>query len=241
MQKNFYDKLKGIQSQIWRGLSLFGKVTIIKSLLLPKVLYISSILPSPLEFTKALQSIIYNFLWKGPDKIARTAVINDFEFGGLKVTDFTTSIMSLRLSWIGRFLSDNFYPWKAYLLHLLKPFGGEFFLHCDYNINDYNISPIFYKEMLHWWSDFRSRFDLVSLRETIIWNNHNIRVNGKPLFYNNYNSANIVLLSDLKFDLSNTESFNLAKHNGLKDSIFLTLDWCSLRYTKSSKNSMPRN
>jgi len=132
VQKNFYDKLRGIKSQIrlwsWRGLSLFGKVTIIKSLLLPKVLYISSILPSPLEFIKAFQTIIYNFLWKGPDKIARTAVINDFEFGGSKVTDLTTSIMSLRLSWIGRFLSDDFYPWKAYLLHLLKPFGRELFL-----------------------------------------------------------------------------------------------------------------
>ena len=46
-------------------------------------------------------------------------------------------------------------------------------------------------------------------------------------FYNNYNSANIVLLSDLKFDLSNTESFNLAKHNGLKDSNFLT--WTGAR------------
>ena len=180
-----------------------------------------------MEFIKALQTIIYNFLWKGPDKIARTAVINDFEFGGLKVTDLATSIMSLRLSWIGIFLSDNFYPWKAYLLHLLKPFGRELFLYCDYNINDYNISPIFYKEMLHWWSDFRSRFDLVSLRETIIWNNHNIRVNGKPIFYNNYNSANIVLLSDLKFDLSNTESFNLAKQNGLRDCNFLT--WTGVR------------
>ena len=78
VQKNFYDKLRGIKSQIrlwsWRGLSLFGKVTIIKSLLLPKVLYISSILPSPLEFIKALQRIISNFLWKDPDKIARTAV-----------------------------------------------------------------------------------------------------------------------------------------------------------------------
>ena len=231
MQKNFYDKLRGIKSQIrlwsWRGLSLFGKVTIIKSFLLPKVLYVSSIFPSPLEFIKAFQTIIYNFLWKGPDKIARTAVINDFEFGGLKVTDLTTSIMSLRISWIGRFLSDNFYPWKAYLLYLLKPFGGELFLHCDFNIDDYDIFPIFYKEMLHWWSHFRSRFDLVSLRETIIWNNHNIRVNGKPIFYNNYNSANIVLLSDLKFDLSNTESFNLAKQNGLKDSNFLT--WTGVR------------
>ena len=202
----------------WRGLSLLGKVTIIKSLLLPKVLYVLSILPSPSEFIKAFQTIIYSFLWKGPDKISRTAVINDFEFGGLKVTDLTTSIMSLRLSWIGRFLSDNSYPWKAYLSHLLTPFGGEFFLHCDYKINDYNISSIFYKEMLHWWSDFRSKFDPVSSRGTIIWNNCNIRVNGKPIFYNIYNSANIVLLSDLKFDLSNTESFNLAKHNGLKDS-----------------------
>ena len=62
VQKNFYDKLREIKSQIrlcsWRGLSLFGKV---KSLLLPKVLYISSILSSPLEFIKAFQTIIYNF------------------------------------------------------------------------------------------------------------------------------------------------------------------------------------
>ena len=88
MQKNFYDKFRVIKSQIrlwsWRGLSLIGKVTIIKSFLLPKVLYGLSIFPSPLEFIKAFQTIIYNFLWKGPDKIARTAVINDFEFGGLK-------------------------------------------------------------------------------------------------------------------------------------------------------------
>jgi len=76
--------------------------------------------------------------------------------------------------------------------------------------------------MLHWWSHFRSRYDLVSLRETIIWNNHNIRINGKRIFYNNYDSENIVLLSNLKFDLNKTESFNLAKHNGLKDSNFLT-------------------
>ena len=54
-----------------------------------------------------------------------------------------------------------------------------------------------------------------------------VRVNGKPLFYNNYNSANIVLLSNLKFDLSDTESFNLAKRNGLKDSNFLT--WTGVR------------
>ena len=43
-QKNFYDKITKIKKQIhqwsWRGLSLFGKVLIIKSLLLPKLVYI---------------------------------------------------------------------------------------------------------------------------------------------------------------------------------------------------------
>ena len=71
LQKKFYDNLRGIKSQIrlwsWRGLTLFGKVTIIKSLLLPKVLYLSSIFPSPPEFIKAFQTIIYNFLWNRQD------------------------------------------------------------------------------------------------------------------------------------------------------------------------------
>ena len=54
MQKNFYDKLKDIrlQTRLWscRGLSLYGKITIIKSLLLPKMLYVFSILPTSGDF-----------------------------------------------------------------------------------------------------------------------------------------------------------------------------------------------
>lgn len=66
MQKKFlYDKLRGIKFQIhlwsWRGLSLFDKVTIIKNLLFPNVLYITSVLPSPLEFIKAFKTITYSF------------------------------------------------------------------------------------------------------------------------------------------------------------------------------------
>lgn len=48
-----------------------------------------------MEFIKAFQTIMFNFLWKGPDKITTTEVINDFGFGGLKVTHLTTSIMSV--------------------------------------------------------------------------------------------------------------------------------------------------
>ena len=56
LQKNFYDKLKDVRTQIrlWncRGLSLFGKVTVIKSLLFPKMLYVFSVLTTPEDWTR---------------------------------------------------------------------------------------------------------------------------------------------------------------------------------------------
>ena len=71
--KNFREKLDKIKKliNIWssRGLSLYGKVTIIKSLLIPKVVYISSLLPTPENIIKELNHLVYNFLWKGKDKV----------------------------------------------------------------------------------------------------------------------------------------------------------------------------
>ena len=68
--------------------------SVIKSFLLSKMTYVFSNLPTPQEFIKQLNTIIYNFLWNGPDKIARLAVVNDIKFGGLRLTDIETSIIS---------------------------------------------------------------------------------------------------------------------------------------------------
>ena len=108
--------------------SLYGKVTIIKSLLIPKMLYVLSILLTSEDFIKQLNSIIYNFLWKGPDKIARLATINDLKHGGLDLIDIETSVKASRLAWIGRLFSEGSLPWKAYINHLyLKIFGVKFY------------------------------------------------------------------------------------------------------------------
>ena len=68
-QKNFQDKLDKMKrlTNIWpsRGLSIYGKVTIIKSLLIPKLVYISTLLPTPEKIIKKANHIIYTFLWKG--------------------------------------------------------------------------------------------------------------------------------------------------------------------------------
>ena len=69
IKQNFQERLSDIQKS--RGLSLFGKVTIIKSFLIPKLLYVSTILETPQEIIKQMERMVYKFLWEGPDKVTR--------------------------------------------------------------------------------------------------------------------------------------------------------------------------
>ena len=90
-----------------RGLSIYGKVTIIKSLIIPKLVYISSLLPTPKEIIQELNRLLFKFLWKGTDKLTRLSAINEFENGGLKMIDIESMIQSLRLAWIKRIFGTN--------------------------------------------------------------------------------------------------------------------------------------
>ena len=232
LQKNFYDKLKDIRLQIWlwrcKGLSLLCKITIVKSFLLSKMTYVFSVLPTPEEFIKQLNTIIYNFLWNGPDKIAWLAVVNDIKFGGLRLTDMETSIISLRLAWLTRIYSRGRIPWKAFLDYLLEDYGGTFFVSCNYNMRDYNINSLFYSELLQWWDDFRNAFSTLPLTaENIIWNNKLIKIDGKSIYYHNYVKAGILLTNQMQFDKGSLESYNIATNAGLKQSNFLT--WAGIR------------
>lgn len=78
-----------------RGLSLLGKVTIIKTFLIPKLLYVSSIIETPSDILRRMERMIYKFLWKGPEKVTRNSVINTTEHGGLNLTDIKTQIKAL--------------------------------------------------------------------------------------------------------------------------------------------------
>ena len=63
----FIERLASVKKliNIWssRGLSIYGKVTIIKSLIIPKFVYISLLLPVPKEIVKELNQMIFQFSW----------------------------------------------------------------------------------------------------------------------------------------------------------------------------------
>ena len=109
--KNFSEKIDDIKKliNIWssRGLSIYGKVTLIKSLLIPKIVYTSSLLPTPEHIVKELNQLLYKVLWKGKDKVTRASAINNYEDDGIKMIDIESLIKSLRLSWLKRVFGDN--------------------------------------------------------------------------------------------------------------------------------------
>ena len=80
-EKNLVEKLDSIKKliNIWssRGISIYGKVTIIKSLIIPKFVYIVSLVPTPKIVIKKLKQLLFKFIWKGVDKITRLSVRNE--------------------------------------------------------------------------------------------------------------------------------------------------------------------
>jgi len=74
--------------------------------------------------------------------VVRTAVINCYENGGLRVLHLETLVKACRLACFKRLYTTENASWKCYLSHLLKIFGGLFLLfHNDYDPKVYEISP----------------------------------------------------------------------------------------------------
>ena len=234
-EKNFIENLDSVKKliNIWsaRSLSLYGKVTIIKSLIVPKFVYVSSLLTTPKGVIQELNRLIFKFLWKGVDKVTRLSAINDYEKSGLKMIDLETMIKSLRLAWLKRIFSENDGAWKNYLQHILESFGGLFLFHCNYNIKDLSISSQFYTELLQWWADFRDEFSAVKPWHNIIWNNKDIRIDNKPIFYKTFFESGITHVTDLRFDLNTSESYTIIKKKTKKANILV---WAGLRHAVPS-------
>ena len=109
-------------------------------------------------------------------------------------------------------------------------FGGLFLFHCNYDIREIHISSKFYSELLQWWSEFRSVFGSKRECQYILWNNKEIRVDNKPVFYNKKNlfEQDFIFVNDLLFELDATNSFTIISN---KISKINYLIWARLRHS----------
>ena len=91
---NFTKTIKEVKAILrsWqhRKLTLLGKITVIKTFALPKLIRLPTSLPNlPQAKINDLNSLFYNFIWNGKsDKIKRSTLIGDIYQEGLKMIDF---------------------------------------------------------------------------------------------------------------------------------------------------------
>jgi hypothetical protein len=78
---------------IWqrRNLTLLGKITVIKSLVLPIITHLlTSILDPSADIIKEIDNLFFKFIWNNRrDKIKRDTTMRDYEDGGLKMINVT--------------------------------------------------------------------------------------------------------------------------------------------------------
>ena len=114
---NFRNTLKSLKTiNLWkqRGLSLLGRIQIIKTFAIPKLTYRASVLPISIDLIKEADSLFYYFIWNGKDKVKRNVMISEVEKGGLNMLDIDYMVRTRRVICVKRYLEDYKSPWKAF-------------------------------------------------------------------------------------------------------------------------------
>ena len=199
---NWEAKVKKIKNIInaWKGrnLTMVGKIIIIKSLLASQLTYVSSILNLQEKVVKELNTLLYQFVWGGKDRVKRKTIVNDYEKGGLKMINLPDFLESLKLSWIKRLTNETVSTWKniAYYEFYKLSIGIDIFkCNCNYmSLNEIckkemNSMNTFYRSLIEIWlkcKTIRSVDEVNNPGSEIIWNNENIKYNGKTLYFKHW-------------------------------------------------------
>ena len=110
---NITNKLPSIEKEIlqWksRHLTLIGKITVAKALLLSKLVHIFISLPNPTKSIIAkIDTLFYKFIWNDKnDRAKRTKVIQGPESDGLNMVYLHGFIKSMKISWIERLYKSS--------------------------------------------------------------------------------------------------------------------------------------
>ena len=115
---NFLNQITSVKERLhaWghRGLTLAGRILILKSMTLSKTVYKSTMISSPKQFIDLLSSIKQNFIWNGRrPKMKHSTPVGGYAEGGYKDADIQSQLESLKIILIRRLLDDNFHAWKS--------------------------------------------------------------------------------------------------------------------------------
>jgi hypothetical protein len=171
----------------YRNLTPLGKVTVIKSLILPKISHLLISLPNPNEqIKKEIDSLFIQFIWnKKPPKIKKVILEKTYDEGGLKMVKLDNYTNSLKLSWIRRLYQKqttwSIFPEK-YNVHTILTMGSNFLKDTP------KITNNFWADVVSAWQIFSECFEAENIMDILnqpIWGNPRIKMEYIKSWQNN--------------------------------------------------------
>ena len=163
--KNFDQKIIEIEKvlNLYKklNLSLIGKVNVIKTLVLPKLVYLFTVLPNPDNSTWVkTRKIFKDFLWgDGQVKIVNKQLEKTIEEGGLKLISIDLFNKALKLSWIRRLITTSGNWQNIFIsdIYAHKKLLWELNLYTLDRIQSETANP-FWKNIINIWKEFKESF-----------------------------------------------------------------------------------
>ena len=96
-----------------------GKRTVLKSLIVPHILQLASLVPLSQKFISDLDSLFYDYVWTKKHLVSKMTLALPHELGGLKMVSIKQTIETAKIMWMKRLCNDINAKWKVLAFELM--------------------------------------------------------------------------------------------------------------------------
>jgi hypothetical protein len=214
VDENWTRKINNINEAIhgWnrRNISLIGRVTVVKTLLLSQITHLLMVLEPPDHIVKTLNSALFKFVWgstgRGGEKVKRKVMVQDYVKGGVKMVTVEQIRDRFMLKWAKKILAVDNVDIPTFLhicTFVLSRFGKQniiFYMNVTFNAIQprilINSLPPFYKKMLNVYYNHKDVVEDVNVQD-VIWNNGEVLYRGNSLFFKKWIDAGILFVNQV--------------------------------------------
>ena len=191
-----------------RNLSLVGKVLIIKSLGMSKLLFLTNFIVMQEKIIKRIEKMFFDFIWEGKrNRVKKEICFLPRKMGGIGMVDIRTSLKTQKIMWVKRILeAEEGDQWSAIPLRnfksLDKAYKTDFFLlrisNAKHAMKPHKITG-FYLNCIETFQELCNIGKTVTDND-IIWCNKHILFDGKPLDFCHWAKSSILYIKDIVYD-----------------------------------------
>ena len=148
---------------IWKqcNISLKSKIAVIKTLLIPLIIYANTVYPMNENITSEIQKLFSEFLWSGKCPKIPTRILQlPIKLGGLGLPNILYFQKAIILTWVKEIFTSSSIHWKQFFFYFTNFYKNLFLYHNIFkitlstkSINNARL-PKFYDTLLKAWHSF---------------------------------------------------------------------------------------